>query len=143
VRNDGKVDKSALQYLEKTLGAEALPAIAQIYQDSRLTNGAQKEPLARVALSFAGENPQADALWRTAIYDQSIPEDARRELVEDLNQDGLNEKNPTDSDYRKMRARLALIEKNRQNAESKKMLDAFNEAQKDLLDMLAKAPNQP
>ena len=143
VQSDGKVDKSALQYLEKTMGAEILPAIAQTYQDARLKDGGQKEPLARLALSFAGDNPQADALWKTAIHDQTIPEDARRELVEDLNQDGLTEKNPTESDYRKMRARLELIEKNRPNAESKKMLDAFDEAKKDLLDMLAKAPNQP
>ncbi|MDB6024264.1 MAG: hypothetical protein JWM68_487 [Verrucomicrobiales bacterium] len=140
VQSDGKVDKGALQYLQSTLGAEVIPAIAQIYEDSRLTNGAQKEPLARLALTFAGQNAQADALWRTAINDKSIPTDARRELVEDLNQDGLNEKAPTERDYAIMRKRLDLIEKNRSDADSKPIADAFTEAAKDLNEMLAKAP---
>jgi hypothetical protein len=140
LQTDGKVDKSALQYLQKTLGTEVLPTIAQIYTDPRLTDGAQKESLARVALAFAGSDPRADALWRNSIYDQSIPEDARRELIEDLNQDGIDEKNPTQSDYDRMRARLALIAKNSKSTDSKAIADAFVEARNDLLKMLEKEP---
>jgi hypothetical protein len=143
VQADGKIDRGALQYLQNTLGTQAIPAIAQVYQDSRLADGKQKEPLARLALNFAGADSRADALWHTAINDPAIPTDARRELVEDLNQDGIqSEKQPTAADLKLIVNRLKLIEQFRNEADSKIMTDAFNEAEKDLKDMLAKGQQQ-
>ena len=97
-----------------------------------------------MALNFAGADSRADALWHTAILDQAIPTDARRELVEDLNQDGIqNEKQPTAADLKLIVNRLELINRFRGEADSKIIADAFTEAEKDLKDMLAKAQPAP
>jgi len=52
VSPDGQVDRSALRYLQRSLGVQAVPLAVQTYHDSRLTNSAAKEPFARLALAF-------------------------------------------------------------------------------------------
>lgn len=140
VQADGKIDQGALHYLQQTLGNQAVPIMAQAYQSGNFADPDQKEPLARVALNFAGTDPRADALWSSAIFDQSINPDKRRELIEDLNQDGFeNLKSLTDRDVALIQSRLGLIDKYGNQADSPVIQKAFAEAQKDLQDMLAKA----
>lgn len=144
VQADGKIDQGALQYLKETLGQQSIPAVAQLYSDARITDGQQKEPLARLALNFAGADEQADALYKSAIKDPNLSPDSRRELIEDLNQDGYdNLRNFSARDVQLIRNRLALIEKSRNATDPKIITDAFNEAEKDLRNMLAKATQQP
>src|SRR6185503_1769266 len=54
VRTDGEVDRSALRYLQQSLGQQAVPIAAQWYNDPRLTDPAKKEPFARLALNYVG-----------------------------------------------------------------------------------------
>jgi len=51
LRADGEMDRSALRYLQQSLGQQAVPIAAQWYNDPRITDPAKKEPLARLALS--------------------------------------------------------------------------------------------
>ncbi|MBA4150471.1 MAG: hypothetical protein H0X66_20360 [Verrucomicrobia bacterium] len=135
-RADGSVDRGALRYLQQTLGEQALPFIAQKYDDPAL-NSSGKERLGRFALNFAGLNPQADALWRHAILDKTLPLSERNELIEDLNQDGFEStKNPTARDLVLITNRLALIERHRGEADHRRITDGFNEAERDLRRML-------
>ncbi len=144
VQADGKVDRGALNYLKETLGEQAIPVIAQLYQDNRIADAQQKEPLARLALNFAGADAQADALYQAAIKDQNLSADSRRELIEDLNQDGFdNLKNFSARDVQLIQNRLALIDKSRNVTDQKIIADAFDEAEKDLKNMLAKATQRP
>ncbi len=144
VQADGKIDQGALQYLKETLGQQSIPAIAQLYGDARIADGQQKEPLARLALNFAGADAQADALYKIAIKDPSLTPDSRRELIEDLNQDGFdNLKNFSERDVQLIKNRLTLINNYRQDTDPKIITDAFNEAKKDLENMLAKASQRP
>jgi hypothetical protein len=144
VQADGKIDRGALQYLKETLGSQTVPVVAQLYQDARISDGQQKEPLARLALNFAGADEQADTLYQFAIKDPNLTPDSRRELIEDLNQDGYdNLKNFSEHDVQLIRNRLALIEKSRDSADPKIITDAFDEAEKDLRNMLAKATQRP
>ena len=141
VQSDGKIDRVALQYLKETLGQQVVPAIAQLYQDNRLTDDKQKEPLARLALNFAGADPQADALYKLAIRDAALTDKSRRELIEDLNQDGFdNLKSLSARDLQLVQNRLTLINQSRNENDPKTIADAFNEAEKDLKEMLAKNP---
>ena len=141
---DGKIDRGALNYLKESLGEQAIPAVAQLYQNGGIADGQQKEPLARLALNFAGADPQADALYRSAIKDQNLSADSRRELIEDLNQDGFDDlKNFSARDLQLIQNRLALIKNSRDNGDSKIITDAFDEAEKDLKNMLAKATQRP
>ena len=101
---NGKVDGVAIRYLQQTLGEQSVPMAAQAWQDPRIAAD-QKEPLARVALSYAGLNQQADQLYQAAINDPALPQDHRRNLIEDLNETGFADpKHLTQAD-------LALIQK--------------------------------
>lgn len=143
VQADGKVDQGALQYLQQTLGEQSLPLVAQLYQDARLTEPGSKEPLARLALAFVGTNPQAEELFHKAVLDQSLLPDQRRNLMEDLNQDGLSgSKAPTEEDLKIIASRYALTQAYLQQdyvQGDQLLVEGFREADKDLRNMLQKA----
>ena len=137
-RADGTIDRGALRYLQQTLGQQALSFVAEMYRNPNV-QGEQKEYLGRFALNYAGLNPQADELWRTSIFDKSISLEDRRDLIEDLNDDGFeNRRQLTERDIQLARNRLALIARFQKDADEK-TLPAFAEAQKDLQNMLERA----
>jgi len=143
IQPDGKVDRSALRYLQQTLGEQSVALAAQTYRDPRVTEADSKEPLARVALAYVGANDQALELYHTAILDPALQPDQRRELVEDLNTDGLsNKKNPSAADLEIIAKRYMLTQAYLQQdyvQSDKVLLAAFREADKDLRAMLQKA----
>ncbi len=136
IQADGSLDRSALRYLQQTMGQQAVTIAATAWNDPRLTDPAKKEPLARLALTYAGADAQANDLYLKAINDLKLPKDQRRNLIEDLNQDGLprNRKLET-SDLPLIENRIALIEENAAKASDPINLAAFKEAHKDLLEM--------
>jgi hypothetical protein len=81
---NGKVDRSALNYLQESLGSQALPLVAQWYDDPRIQDPSEKELLARVALDYVGVDPQADPLYTKAIYDPTLPDSNRKNLITGL-----------------------------------------------------------
>jgi hypothetical protein len=143
IQSDGKVDRSALRYLQQTLGDQTLTLAAHTYQDPRVTDADSKESLARLALTYVGANDQALELYHKATLDPALKPDQRRNLVEDLNQDGLsNTRNPTPEDLKILAQRYALTQTYFQQdyVENDKVLDAaFREADKDLANMLQRA----
>jgi hypothetical protein len=144
VQADGALDRSALKYLQQLLGAQAVPIVAQIYNDPRLTDPAKKEPLARVALNFVGADAQANAFYNKAINDLNLPNNDRKNLIEDLNQDGFaNRKNLTTQDLPLIENRLAIIEQLAPSAADPINAAAFQEAYKDLVKMREKILNPP
>jgi len=140
---NGQVDRAALTYLHKSLGEQAVPIVANAFQDPRLTDAASKEPLARVALAFVGTNPQAEQMFGKAVRDPALAGDPIRNLVEDLNQDGFaNRRVTTPEDVKLANFRFALTEQYLQQpfVQSDKTLSrAFTEANKDLAGMLQRA----
>lgn len=98
-----------------------------------------RNPGARVALSMVGTAPVAEAVWVQAINDANLPAQERQDLIEDLNEDGIiNRKHPTGPDIELIKARLELIDRLAPGAMDKTNADAFAEARKDLVKMLAK-----
>ena len=140
---DGQVDRSALKYLQQTLGDQSVPLAVQLYQDARVAGSDAKEPLARLALAFVGANPQAGELFHTAVLDGALTPDARRNLIEDLNQDGLSsKKNLSPEDLALVTARYRLTQTYLQQdyvQGDRMLLAAFKEADKDLRNMLQRA----
>jgi len=106
-----------------------------------------KEALGRVALNFVGANDQALDLYHKAALDPQLKPDQRRQLVEDLNQDGLsNARNPTPEDLKIIANRYALTQTYLQQdyVKNDKVLNAaFLEANKDLANMLQRAAPKP
>ena len=147
VQADGKVDRSALRYLQQSLGEQSLVVAAQTFADGRVVDPDSKEALGRVALNFVGANDQALDLYHKAALDPQLKPDQRRQLVEDLNQDGLsNARNPTPEDLKIIANRYALTQTYLQQdyVKNDKVLNAaFLEANKDLANMLQRAAPKP
>jgi hypothetical protein len=141
IRPDGKIDKSAVTYLQEALQGNALALAKQLYNDPRVTDPESKEPLARVALQYVGASAEADQFYQQTINDKGLTKNARSNLIEDLNEDGLNYKNLSPADLPIIEKRLAFIEANAPNAMDPVNAAAFKEAYKDLLKMREKAAN--
>lgn len=144
VRPDSQIDRGALKYLQQTLGAQAVPIVAQAYNNPLLTNSAAKEPLARLALNFVGADAQANEFYQQTINDPLLTKSHRKNLIEDLNQDGFPDtKNLTPRDLPLIQNRITLIEQLAPTAMDDANAAAFKEAYKDLLNMRAKITGQP
>lgn len=140
---NGGLDRAALKYLERSLGEQVVPLVAQAYLDPRVTDPAAKEPLVRSALAFVGANDQALQVFGQAVRDPALAGEPIRNLVEDLNQDGIrNEKKPTPEDLKLIANRYALTQRFLQQdfvLNNPALLEGFREADKDLRNMLQKA----
>lgn len=98
------------------------------------------EALARVALRFCGIDPAAEETWTRAINDPQLSEDARSNLIEDLNEDGFPDpSHMTRADIPLILERMRLIERLAPHAMDEVNAAAFREAYKDLVNMLAEA----
>lgn len=92
--------------------------------------------LAREALNFVGTDGTADEVWLAAINDPNLPAEARKDLIEDLNEDGfVDPDNVTADDLPLIVSRLRLIEQFAPEAMDEANADAFAEAYKDLANM--------
>lgn len=96
-----------------------------------------QDPLARAALNSVGKDPAANAYWVSAINDPSLPSEERKDLIEDLNEDGLSDPhNPGPQDMPLIAARIRLIESLAPSAMDQVDAKAFAEAEKDLTGMM-------
>lgn len=143
IKRDGQIDRDALRYLQQALGPQSLNLAARSYQDPHLVEAGSKEPLARVALSYVGTDARALDLFHTALLDPSLLPDQKRNLVEDLNEDGLaNRRTPTPEDLQIITRRYELTQAYLQQeyVRNDNILNAaFLEADKDLRKMLERA----
>lgn len=100
-------------------------------------------PIARAALGFVGLDPEAEEVWYWAINDPSLSPDDRKNLIEDLNEDGFPDpKNITIDDLPLILSRIELIEELGPDAMDETNAEAFAEAYKDLVKMLARLSEQ-
>jgi hypothetical protein len=99
--------------------------------------------VARVALTFVGQDPDAEDAWVEAINDPALSPKDRQDLIEDLNEEGFPDpKNITVDDLPLILGRLELIEELGPDAMDEVNADAFAEAYKDLTNMLEKIDAQ-
>ena len=95
-----------------------------------------QDPGARLALSFVGTDPDAEAYWGQAINNPNLPTEERKDLIEDLNEDGLSDPHhPTAGDMPIIAYRIQMIESMAPNAMDHANADAFAEAYKDLVNL--------
>jgi hypothetical protein len=142
IQPDGKVDRSALKYLQQALGAQAVALAAQAYQDPRLKEQ-ERDSLARIGLAYVGADRQAEQFFHASIFDPALPLDRRRELIHDLDQDGLiNDKIPTPADVPIIARRYELTQTYLQQdyvQQDPAISTAFLKAAKDLKKLLERA----
>lgn len=136
-KTDNGIDFAALKKLKKSERQQTLSLVADAYKS--ISDSTQKEAAGRFALGFAGGDSKADQLYHTAINDSAIPLNDRKNLIEDLNEVGYeNLKSPTANDLRLVSSRLDLIKHYRADSDAK-LAASFDEAEKDLRNMLAKS----
>jgi hypothetical protein len=100
-----------------------------------------QDPDARAALSLVGTDPEAEQYWMAAINDPALPAEERKDLIEDLNEDGLSDpKHPGQQDVPLIVSRIQLIEELAPDSMDPVNANAFAEAYKDLNNMLAGEP---
>ena len=97
-----------------------------------------QDPTARVALALVGVDPAAEEYWTMAINNPTLPPNERKDLIEDLNEEGIDPKHLTPDDAPLILSRLSIIERNFPLSMDDVNADAFAEAYKDLLNMLAR-----
>ncbi len=105
-----------------------------------------KEPLhdpdARDALALVGLDPQAEQYWLQAIFDTSLPDKEREDLMEDLNEVGFADpKNLSPDDLPLIASRLQIIEQLEPNVDPF-MKQHLDEAYKDLQNMYGQVTGQ-
>jgi hypothetical protein len=133
----------AASHFPEVISAKAVPTNVVSGSTSNAataTNSAGEEPLqdpiARVALSLVGMDPDAEDYWFAAINDLSLPAHERQDLIEDLNEEGLSDpEHPSIDDLPLIFSRLELIETIAPDAADDVNAAAFNEAYKDLLNL--------
>ena len=103
-------------------------------------NGPVQDLTARQALSLVGADPDAEQYWTAAIFDPTLPDSEREDLMEDLNEDGLSDpQHPGPQDLPLIVNRIRIIEEITPYADEF-MLEHLWEADKDLRNMLAGQP---
>ncbi len=145
IRADGQVDNAALKYLLQTLGPQAVSVAAQLYDDPRITDPQKKEPFARVALNYVGADAAANAFYVKAINDPGLSNDQRRNLIEDLNQDGFIDRKNLNAarDLPPIDNRLSIIQQLAPNTTDPVNAAALKEAYKDLVKMRMRVTQPP
>jgi cytoskeletal protein RodZ len=94
------------------------------------------DPVARIALSLVGADPEAEAYWVEAINDPSLSAHERSDLIEDLNEEGFEDPHhPTFEDLPIILSRLELLEELAPVAMDEVNSEAIWEAAKDLAKM--------
>ena len=136
---DDSINRSALAYLDRTMGRGAITVAAQAYDNPRIKDPGKKEPLARLALAHVPDDTEALAFWQKAINDPNLPSGARSNLIEDLNEVGFPDPDHvTPRDLPLIESRLALLEKLAPTDADPLHVAAFKEAHKDLTNMRRK-----
>ena len=116
-----------------------MAVLLQANQKSPINDALIPEPVARIALSFVGSDSLAEEIWILAINDPNLSANARQNLIEDLNEDGLsNPRNPTEDDLPLILSRIQIIEEIAPDAMDEINADAFLEAYKDLVNMVVR-----
>jgi hypothetical protein len=95
-----------------------------------------QDPVARVALRYVGIDPDAEDYWDEAINDPTLSDEERKDLIEDLNEEGFPDPdNLTLDDLPLIVSRILIIEQLGPDAMDQANADAFTEAYKDLVNM--------
>ena len=117
----------------------AAPAQAQNNQPANPGKEPLHDPAARDALALVGVDPNAEQYWVEAIFDTSLPDHEREDLMEDLNETGFADpKNLTADDLPLIVSRMAIIQQIAPFTDPF-MADHLGEAYKDLSNMYNRA----
>lgn len=136
---DGRIDESTLRYLQETLGEQSLSMVHQALNDPRITDQNRKEPLVEAVLSYVGSNAQADQIFSSLVTNPNLPARLREEALSELDDEGINDDNPSARDLDIIRQRLATLNQMRESMTERNLVNRANRVQQSLQRMLDRA----
>ena len=83
INDDGRIDRTILNYFDKTGKDQSLDAIVQAFRSGRV-NESDMDNLAASATKYVGKNPQADQLFRDIITSDQYNLEIKRDAVQSL-----------------------------------------------------------
>jgi hypothetical protein len=83
INDDGRIDRTILNYFDNTGKEQSLDAIVQAFRSGRV-NESDMDNLAASATRFVGKNPQADQLFRDIITNDQYNLEIKRDAVQSL-----------------------------------------------------------
>lgn len=138
----GRIDETALRYLERTLGNQTLQVIQQAWADPRLTDNDQRRELLEVVIDRAGQSDQASQMLAAFAIDPQQPSDLRRTAIAELDNEGINESRPTEKDHHIAASRIELLKQVAPFISDPSMAAKVNEVYQNLHRVLQR-PAQP
>ena len=136
VTQEGRIDREALDYLNNTLGVQAMPAIHAAFFDNRITNQMERASLIATAMNYAGPNAQANEMINAVVSDESVRPEFRAMAVM-----GLTRGEP---DAATIQARLPLVEGLQAGTQDERLLRSLEFTDQNLQRMLAgEEPQSP
>ena len=83
INDDGRIDRTILNYFDNTGKDQSLDAIVQAFRSGRV-NESDMDNLAASATKYVGKNPQADQLFRDIITNDQYNLEIKRDAVQSL-----------------------------------------------------------
>jgi hypothetical protein len=141
VTPDGRIDRTALNYLTSTLKDDAVPALYQAFKDNRVTNLWERASLATQILSYAGNSTQANDILKEMVGNDSLPSWLRATAIQTVAGGagpfvGAN----APSDPAQIKARIDLLN-SLPDLTDERLARARNDAVQKLTDLLNAAPD--
>jgi hypothetical protein len=130
---EGKVDRSALQYLDSVMKEHAVPAILAAYSDPRLTSSIERSRLLNAALVYAGPSVGANAMFTQMITNIDVPSGMRAYTVQGLA--GSSQIDPPKDPYT-IQTRIQLLDTLRLSVHDARLLRTIDSTRQNLEKML-------
>ena len=88
INEDGRIDRTILNYFDNTGREQALDAVVQAFRSGRV-HESDMDNLASMAAKYVGKNPQADQLFRDILTGSQYNLEIKRDAIESFtNSDG-------------------------------------------------------
>ena len=139
---DGRIDETALRYLERTMPEQYLSYVQQAYADPRTAPG-QKEELVEAVIERAGQSAQANEMLYSMVMDETLPKRWREEAIRELDNEGINEDNPSARDLPIIVSRQQMLAAMRPDVRDPELLNYIDRIARNLANLTARVQGGP
>lgn len=123
----GQLDRSALDYLTKSMKEQAMPAVYQAFRDPRLTNHWEKATLVNVALNYVGQSADANTMFADLVTNSSLPLSMRTMAIQNILGTQQTQGRTEDEARQAQQHLLSLLESIRGNASEETLTRALDD----------------
>lgn len=133
VTPEGRVDRSALHYVNDVLKEQSVQALLAAYNDVRLTNRMERSQVLNAALAYTGPNQYANQMFSEMLTNAAIPSGMRAYTVQSLA--GSQRIDPPSDPY-VIKARIQFLDTLRGSVTEGRIIKAIDDTRKDLDNIL-------